>query len=77
MLACSAFIAYGKTKTQISCAVTAQLISAFVFATYIVQSLFYLNPIYGPSTASRLGIVKQSLRDRQFSSDVTEHVSKA
>ena len=30
-----------------------------------------------PSTASRLGIVKQSLRDRQFSSDVAEHVSKA
>ena len=31
----------------------------------------------GPSTASRLGIFKQSLRDRQFSSDVAEHVSKA
>ena len=31
----------------------------------------------GPSTTSRLGIVKQSLRDRQFSSDVAEHVSKA
>ena len=31
----------------------------------------------GPSTASRLGIVKQSLRDRQFSSEVAEHVSKA
>ena len=31
----------------------------------------------GPSTASRLGIVKQFLRDRQFSSDVVEHVSKA
>ena len=31
----------------------------------------------GPSTASRLGIVKQSLRDRQFSNDVAEHVSKA
>ena len=27
------FFAYGKTKTQISWAVTAQLISAFVFAT--------------------------------------------
>ena len=35
--------AYAKTKTQISCAVTGQLISAFVFATWIVQSLFYLN----------------------------------
>ena len=31
----------------------------------------------GPSTASCLGIVKQSLRNRQFSSDVAEHVSKA
>ena len=36
-------------KAQISCAVTAQLnttqlISAFVFATYTVQSLFFLNP---------------------------------
>ena len=44
MLACSAFIAYAKTKTQISFAVTAKLISAFVFATWIVQSLFFLNP---------------------------------
>ena len=33
---------YAKTKAQISCAVTAQLISAFVFATRIVQLLFYL-----------------------------------
>ena len=31
----------------------------------------------GPSSASRLGIVKQSLQDRQFSSDVAEHISKA
>ena len=33
-----------KTKTQISCAVTAQLISAFVFAIWIVQFPFYLYP---------------------------------
>ena len=32
------FFAYAKTKTQISFAVTAKLISAFVFATRIVQS---------------------------------------
>ena len=32
-----------KTKTQISFAVTAKLISAFVFATWIVQSLYFLN----------------------------------
>ena len=35
---------YAKTKTQISFVVTVKLISAFVFATRIVQSLFYLNP---------------------------------
>ena len=35
--------AYTKTKTQISCAITAELISAFVFATQIAQSLYFLN----------------------------------
>ena len=34
--------AYAETKAQISCSVSAQLISAFVFATWIVQFLFYL-----------------------------------
>ena len=38
--------AYAKTKAQISCAVTAQLISAFAFATYIVQFVYYLNPMF-------------------------------
>ena len=33
-----------RKQRQISCAVTAQLISAFVFATYILQSLYFLNP---------------------------------
>ena len=42
--------AYAKTKTQISCAVTAQLISAFVFATRIVQSLFVQIPRAAPVT---------------------------
>ena len=37
------FFAYAKTKTQISFAVTAKLISAFVFASQIVQ--------YNPSTS--------------------------
>ena len=37
-------IAYAKTKTQISFSATAKLINAFVFATRIVQSLFFLNP---------------------------------
>ena len=37
-------IAYVKTKAQISCAVNAQLISAFAFTTQIVQFLLYLYP---------------------------------
>ena len=41
--------AYAKTKAQISCAVTAQLISAFAFATQIVQVLFFLNPKFQAS----------------------------
>ena len=43
-------IAYAKTKTQISFAVTAKLISAFVFATWIVQSLYFLNPKFQASS---------------------------
>ena len=48
------FFAYAKTNTQISCAVTAQLISAFVFAqgsynpsTYKIQNFTPLT-IYSP-----------------------------
>ena len=37
-------------KTQISFAVTAKLISAFVFAIRIVQSLYYLNPKFQASS---------------------------
>ena len=37
------FFAYEKTKPQISCAVTAQLISAFVFATQVAQPIDFLN----------------------------------
>ena len=37
------FLPIQKTKAQISCAVTAQLIIAFVFTTWIVQYLFFLN----------------------------------
>ena len=43
--------AYAKTKTQISFAVAAKLISAFVFATRIVQFLFYLNPKFQASSS--------------------------
>ena len=42
--------AYEKTKTQISFAVTAKLINAFVFATRIVQFLYYLNPKFQASS---------------------------
>ena len=38
-----------KKKTQISFAITAKLISAFVFATRIVQSLYFLNPKFQAS----------------------------
>ena len=37
-------------KTQISFAVTAKLISAFVFTTRIVQSLYFLNPKFQASS---------------------------
>ena len=42
--------AYAKTKAQNSCVVTAQLISAFVFATRIVQSLLMLQPKFHASS---------------------------
>ena len=42
--------AYAKTKAQISFAVTAKLISAFVFATRIVQSLHFLNTKFQASS---------------------------
>ena len=42
--------AYAKTKTQISFAVTAKLISAFVFATRIVQFFSFLNPKFQASS---------------------------
>ena len=44
------FLHHAKTKTQISCAVTAQLISAFVFAIRIVQSIYNLNPKFQASS---------------------------
>ena len=44
------YFAYAKTKAQISCAATAQLISAFVFAIQIVQLLFLLNPKFQVSS---------------------------
>ena len=42
--------AFAKTKVQISCPVTTQLISPFVFATQIVQYLYFLNPKFQASS---------------------------
>ena len=42
--------AYAKTKVQISFAVTAKMISAFVFATQIVQCLLYIQPKFYDSS---------------------------
>ena len=42
--------AYAKTKAQISFAVTTKLISAFVFAARIVQSLYFLNAKFQASS---------------------------
>ena len=39
-----------KTKVQISCSVTMQMFRTFVFATKMVQSLYFLNPkFHAPS----------------------------
>ena len=42
--------AYAKTKTQISFVATVKLISAFVFATKKVQSLYFLNQKFQSSS---------------------------
>ena len=39
-----------KTKAEISFAVNGKLISAFVFATRIVQSLYFVNPKFQASS---------------------------
>ena len=44
------FVMNAKTNWQISGALTAQLINIPVFATQIVQSLFYLYPKFQAST---------------------------
>ena len=44
-------IGENKGADQISFAVTAKLISAFVFATWIVQFLIYLNPKFQASSS--------------------------
>ena len=44
------FLAYVKTKTRISFPVTMKLISAFVFAIRILQSLYFLKPNFQASS---------------------------
>ena len=41
---------YAKSKAQISFAVTAKLISAVVFVTWIVQFLYFTNPKFPASS---------------------------
>ena len=48
---------------QISCAVIAQLISTFVFATQIVQSLYFLNPNFQYSSVAVPAGLSQALSE--------------
>ena len=48
--------AHAKPKAQTSYAVTAQLISTFVFVTRIVQFLFYLNPKFQAFNSASLTV---------------------
>ena len=50
-----------KTKVQISCTVTAQLICTFVFISWIVQSLFFLFLKFQTSGLLRPVFVKNSI----------------
>ena len=58
---------YAKTKTQIILAVTPKLISAFVFTTRIVLSLFFLNPKFQASSllvTVQVGLCRPGRRPR-------------
>ena len=61
---------YAKTKATMSFAVTAKLITALVFATWYVQSLYFLNPRFQASNhllwLSRLVCVLPSRNLRTF-----------
>ena len=57
-----AFCIYAKTKVQISYAEAAQLISAFVFTTKIVQFLYFQNPNFKPPAIC--GFTAQFVSDR-------------
>ena len=66
--------AYAKTKVQISCVITVQLISNFASATYIVQCLYFLNQKFQAST-SRLVWNLVSNPEYRFSCDLM-HIFK-
>ena len=73
---------YAKTKTQISFAVTAKLISAFVFATRIVQSLYFINPKFQASSHllklySMVCVGPGRKPERLFSHDAAHMISSA
>ena len=50
-----------KTKAQISCMVTAQVISIFLFTTLIVESLYFLNSKFQASTRLSPVVVQPGL----------------
>ena len=68
--------AYAKTKAQITCAVTARLVSAFVFAAKIMQSLFFLKSlvIFCGCTAKSVSDLAGHPGDR-FSRDAAQSMS--
>ena len=67
-----------ETKTQISFAVTSKLINAFVFATWIVKSLSYLNTKFQASShflrrRSLIYVGPSQIPEDRFS-DVAAHI---
>ena len=50
------FLAYVITKTQISCALIAQMISAFAFASQVLTSLFFFSSKFQAIEASSLPV---------------------
>ena len=71
--------ALAKTKAQISFAVTAKLISAFVFATRIVQFLLYLTPEFQASSSflwlySLIGVGPVRKPHCRFSHEMAKHL---
>ena len=65
-------------KAQISFAVTAKLISTFVFATWIVQYLYFLNPKFPASShflcLCRLVCVGPVQKPHYWFSDKVAHI---